>query len=44
MALGNSYYFYNYLPKLTYYYHYDFYESYIEMYPDKIEKIKKLFE
>jgi len=36
--------FHNYLPKLTYYYHYDFYESYIEMYPDKIEKIKKLFE
>ena len=36
--------FFNYLPKLTYYYHYDFYESYIEMYPDKIEKIKKLFE
>ena len=36
--------FYNYLPKLTYYYHYDFYESYIELYPDKIEKIKLLFE
>ena len=36
--------FYNYLPKLSYDYHDDFYESYVELYPDKIDKIKLLFE
>ena len=34
--------FYNYLPKLSYDYHNDFYESYVELYPDKIDKIKLL--
>ncbi len=36
--------FYNYLPKLSYDYHNDFYESYVELYPDKVDKIKLLFE
>ena len=36
--------FYNYLPKLSYDYHDDFYESYVELYPDKVDKIKLLFE
>ena len=36
--------FYNYLPKLSYDYHNYFYESYVDLYPDKIDKIRLLFE
>ena len=36
--------FYNYLPKLSYDYHNDFYESYVDLYPEKIDKIRLLFE
>ena len=36
--------FYNYLPKLSYDYHSDFYSSYLEIYPDRVDRINQLFE
>ena len=36
--------FYNYLPKLSNDYHSDFYDSYLEFYPDRIDRINQLFE
>ena len=36
--------FYEYLPKLSYDYHADFYESYVELYPEEIGKIRLLFD
>ena len=35
--------FHNYLPKLSSDYHSDFYESYVEYYPDQIDRINQLF-
>lgn len=35
--------FYNYLPKLSFEYHEAFYEDFLELYPDKADKIKSLF-
>ena len=36
--------FYNYLPKLSNDYHSDFYDNYLESYPDRIDRINQLFE
>ena len=36
--------FYNYLPMLSYDYHSDFYDSYLEIYSDRVDQINQLFE
>ena len=36
--------FYGYLPKLSYDFHNNFYESYVDLFPNKIDKINSLFE